>query len=93
LSKIIVRSKEIPIYENCFKRRFRSYAVLPLDSSRCIEYIRSNRLRCDVISPTAVQFEALSSIYICLETELEDVLKKQIQESFYIVRFQVQKKM
>src|SRR6266566_5418464 len=78
LSKVIVRSKEISIYENCFKRSLRSYAVSPLDSARYMECVRSNRFRCDILSPITAQLKTLSSIYICLETELEDVFEKQI---------------
>ncbi len=82
----------MPICENYFKCRFRFYTVSPLDSLRCIECIRSYCSRCDIIGPTVVQFEVLSSIYIYLEAKLEDVFKKQIQESFRIVRLQIQKK-
>ncbi len=54
LLKIIVISKEMPICENCFKHGFRSCAISSLDSSRYIEYIRSNRSRYNIIGPTAV---------------------------------------
>ncbi len=76
LSRIITRFKEISICENCFKCDFRSYAVSPLDSIRYIECIRLNRFGYDVLNPTAVQLKALSSIYVCLETELENVFEK-----------------
>ena len=78
LSKVNVRSKEMPIYENCFKHSLRSYAVSPLDSTRCVKYVRSNRFRCDVLGFIAAQLKALSSIYVCLEAELEDTFEKQI---------------
>ncbi len=78
LSKIIIKFKEIPICENCFKRGFCSYAMSPLDSSRYVEYVQLNRSRCNVIDPTTAQFKTLSSIYVCLEAELEDAFKKQI---------------
>ncbi len=67
--------------------------MLPLDSSHYIECIRSNRFRYNIIGPTATQFKMLFSIYIRLEIKLEDTLKKQIQESFRVIRLQVQKKM
>ncbi len=76
LSRIIAKSKEILICENCFKRGFRFYIMSPLDSSYCIEYIQSNRSGCDIMGPTAVQFEALSSTYVCFEAELKDALEK-----------------
>ncbi len=47
-----------------------------LDSVRCVKYIRSNRFGYDILDSTTVQLEVLSSIYIRLETELEDVFKK-----------------
>ena len=76
MSRIIARSKEMPIYENCFKRGFRFYVVSPLDSTQYMECIRSNRSRCDVLDPIAVQLEVLSSIHVRLEAELEDAFKK-----------------
>ncbi len=76
MSRIIVKSKEIPICENCFKRRFCSYTVSPLDLSYCIECVRSNRSGYDVIGPIVVQFEILFSIYVRFEAELEDVFEK-----------------
>ncbi len=78
LSKVIVQSKEMPIYENCFKHGLRFYTVSPLDSARYIKCVRSNRSRYDVLNLTTVQLEALSSTHICLETKLEDVLEKQM---------------
>ncbi len=78
LSKIIVQSKEISIYKNYFKCDFCSYAVSPLDSSQYIEYIRSNCFGYNVLNFIITQLETLSSIYICLETELKNALEKQI---------------
>ncbi len=49
LSRVIARFKEMPIYKNCFKYDFRSYAVSPLDSIRCMEYVRSNRSRYNIL--------------------------------------------
>ncbi len=78
LSRVIATSKEIPICENCFRRRFRFYMVSPLNSSRCIECIRSNRFGYDIISSIATQLETLSSTYVRLEIELEDIFEKQM---------------
>ncbi len=78
LSKVIVRSKEMPICENCFKCGLRFCAVSSLDSVWCAECVRSNRFGCDVLGLTAAQLEVLSSIYVCLEAELEDVFEKQM---------------
>ena len=50
--------------------------VSPLDSVRCIEYVRSNRFKYDILSPTATQLKALSSTHIHLKTELEDAFEK-----------------
>ncbi len=88
LSRVIVRSKEMSIYKNCFKYNLRSYTVSPLDSIRSIKYIRSNRSKYDILGPIAIQLKALSSIYVRLEAELEDIFKKQMQESLCIVRLQ-----
>ncbi len=76
LSKVIVRSEEISICENCFKRGFRFYMVSLLDSVRYMKYVCSNRSRCDVLGLTVAQLEALSSIYVRLEAELEDAFEK-----------------
>ena len=76
MSRVIVRSKEMPIYENCFKRGFRFYVVSPLNSTWYIECVRLNRFGYDVLGPIAVQLEALFSIYVRLEVELKDVFKK-----------------
>ena len=76
LSKVIVRSKEISIYENCFKCNLRSYTVSLLDSTRYIEYVCSNRSRYNVLGPITTQLETLSSTHVCLKTELEDTLEK-----------------
>ncbi len=54
LLRIIIKSKEMLICKNYFKRRFRFYAMLPLDLLRCIEYVRSNHSKYNIISPTAV---------------------------------------
>ncbi len=78
LSKVIVRSKEILVYENCFKHSLRFCAVFPLDSIQYIEYIRSNRFKYDILSFITTQLETLSSIYVRLETELKDAFEKQI---------------
>ena|SRR6266566_9529012 len=78
LSKIIVRSKEMLIYENCFKRGFHFYAISPLDSIQCVEYICSKYFGYNVLSPIVIQLEILSSIYVRLEAELKNTLKKQI---------------
>ncbi len=85
LLKVIARFKEMLIYKNCFKCSFHFCTVSPLDSMRYIECIRLNRSRYDVLSPTVIQLETLSSIYIYLETELEDIFEKQMQKSLYIV--------
>ncbi len=76
LSRVIVRSKEIPIYENCFKRGLRSCTVSPLDSARCMECVRSNRSEYNILGPIATQLETLSSTYVCLEEELEDAFER-----------------
>ena len=86
LSKIIIRSKEMSIYKNCFKHDLRSYAVSPLDSSQYIEYICLNRSRYDILNPTTAQLKTLSSTYVRLEVELKNTFEKQIQESLRIVR-------
>ncbi len=86
LLKIIVRSKGILICENYFKRSLYFCTVSLLDSTRCMEYIRSNCFKYDVLGPIVIQLETLSSIYICLKTELEDTFKKQMQEFFCVVR-------
>ncbi len=78
LSKVIVRFKEMPICENCFKRGLRSYVVSLLDSMRYMEYIRSNRSKYDVLGPIVVQLETLFSIYIRLEMKLENTFEKQM---------------
>ncbi len=78
LLRIIVRSKEISICKNCFKRGFRFCAVSPLDSTRCIECVRLNRSGCNVLGLTTAQLEILSSIHTRLEVELEDAFEKQI---------------
>ena len=66
----------MPIYENCFKYRFRSYTMSPLDSLHYIEYIRSNRFNYNVINPIVIQLETLSLIYTYLEAKLEDTFEK-----------------
>ncbi len=76
LLKIIVRSKEMSIYKNCFKCSLRFYTVFLLDSTRCMEYVRLNRFKYDVLGLIVVQLEILSLIHIHLEAELEDVFEK-----------------
>ncbi len=49
-----------------------------LDSLHYIEYIQSNRSKCDVIGPITAQLEILSSIYIYFKVELEDTFEKQM---------------
>ncbi len=66
----------MPTCENYFKRGLRFYTVSLLDSTQYIEYVYLNRSGYDVLGPTVVQLEILSSIYIRLETELEDAFKK-----------------
>ncbi len=57
-----------------------------------MEYIRSNRFKYNVLSLITTQLKTLSSTYIHLKTELEDTFEKQMQESFHIIRLQIQKK-
>src|SRR6266566_5305288 len=78
LSKIIVRSKEMSICENCFKCSFRFCVVSPLDSIQCVEYICSNRSKYNILNFTIIQLETLFSIYVRLETELENAFERQI---------------
>ncbi len=78
LSKIIISFKEISIYKNYFKYRFRSYIVSLLDSLQYIEYIRSNRFKYNIINLIVIQLEILSSIYIRFKVKLEDAFEKQI---------------
>src|SRR6266566_1660395 len=78
LSRIIVRSKKISIYKNCFKYGFRSYMVSLLDSIQYMKYVHLNRFKNDILDLTATQLKTLSSIYICLKVKLEDIFKKQI---------------
>src|SRR6266566_3722014 len=74
--KVIVRSKEISIYKNYFKRGLRFYAVSPLDSVQYIKCVRLNRFGCDVLDSIVIQLEILSSIHVYLETKLKDTFEK-----------------
>ncbi len=66
----------MPIYKNCFKRSLRFYTVSPLDSTRCMEYVRSNRFGCDILGSIAAQLEILSSTYIRLKIKLKNAFEK-----------------
>src|SRR6266566_9697285 len=76
LLKIIVRSKEMPIYKNYLKHGLRFYTVSLLDSTWYIEYVRSNRSKCNILGPITIQLEALSSIYTRLEAKLKNAFEK-----------------
>jgi len=76
LLKVFVRFKEMPICENCFKRSLRSCVVSSLDSVWYMEYVRSNRSRCDVLDSIIAQLEVLFSTHVRLEIELEDIFEK-----------------
>ncbi len=78
LSKVIIRSKEISIYENYFERDFRFYIISPLDSMQYMKYVRSSRSKYDILKPTTIQLETLSSTYVRLKIELKDAFKKQM---------------
>jgi len=43
----------------------------PLDSSCYVEYIRTNRLNCDILGVSSKQLLAISIQYLCAEAELE----------------------
>ncbi len=76
LSKVIVRSKEISIYENCFKYGLRFYTVSPLDSIQYVKCVRSNCSGYDILDLITTQLETLSSTHIRLETKLENTFEK-----------------
>jgi len=76
LLRVIVRSKEMLICENCFKYDLRFYIVSPLDSARCIECIRLNYSKCDILGFIATQLKVLSSTYVYLKAKLEDTFEK-----------------
>ncbi len=73
-------------YNHCIRLEFLSYEVSPLDSSHCIEYIRKNRLGCNVLDVSSKQLLTISTQHLYTETELEKVEK-------HIARLWKQKKM
>ncbi len=66
--------------------KFLLYEVSLLDSFYCVEYIRKNRLGCDVLGVSSKQLLAISIQYLCTEAELKEAEKR-------IVRLRKQKKM
>ncbi len=58
----------------------------PLDFSRCIEYVRKNRLGCNVLNISSKQLLTISVQHLHTEAEL-----KKVKE--YIARLRKQKKM
>ncbi len=76
LSRVIIHSKEIPIYNNYFKCRLRSYIVLLLDSLYYIEYVRPNCSEYNILGLIIIHLKILFSIYIRLKIELKNIFKK-----------------
>ncbi len=63
---------EMSIYNYCVRLKFPSYEVSPLDSFRCVEYVRKNRLGCDVLGVLSKQLLAISVQHLRTEAELEE---------------------
>ncbi len=86
LAAVLTGSTDIPFCLNCINRGFSSCEVSPLEFSRCIRCVQSNRLGCDVIGVIPFQFQNIVFQYIRLESELEEALAK-------VSRLQQQKKL
>ncbi len=62
---------EMPFYNHYIRLEFPLYEISPLDSSRCIEYIRKNRSNYNVLDISSKQLLVISTQHLYTEAELE----------------------
>ncbi len=79
LRSFSLNPSKMPSYNYYIRLRFSTYEIFPLDSLRCIEYIRKNRSDYNILGVSFKQFLVISAQHFHIETELEKVEERIVR--------------